>query len=57
MTLRSMVGEHECVFSGEVDCDLCTECGEHTGFCESCGMSECCGAGAYDTAYEPAERD
>lgn len=40
--------EHECEFSGEVDCDICRECGEHSGFCEDCGLSECCGAKPYE---------
>lgn len=34
--------EHECVGGADVDCDVCPECGEHTGFCEVCGLSECC---------------
>jgi len=35
--------EHECEFDGDVDCDICPSCGEHTGFCKECGISECCG--------------
>ena len=35
--------DHECEFSGDVDCDICPECKEHTGFCVECGASECCG--------------
>lgn len=35
--------EHECEFSGDVDCDICPSCKEHTGFCVECGASECCG--------------
>lgn len=35
--------EHECEFSGDVDCDICPSCKEHTGFCTECGASECCG--------------
>lgn len=40
-------GEHDCNADAEVDIDLCTECGEHSGFCSICGGSQCCGAGAY----------
>ena len=36
--------DHECEFSGDVDCDICPKCKEHTGFCVECGASECCGA-------------
>lgn len=35
--------EHECVFDADCDYDICFECGEHTGYCSICGMSECCG--------------
>lgn len=35
--------EHECEFTGEVDCDICPSCKEHTGICEECGATECCG--------------
>jgi hypothetical protein len=56
MTLRSMAVEHDCVYEAEPDCDLCSGCGDHTGFCEECGLSECCGAGSYDTDYT-IERD
>ena len=41
--------EHECEFTGDVDCDICSDCGEHAAFCEHCGLSECCGSGQYDT--------
>lgn len=36
------------------DCDICSSCGEHTGFEETdvgC-VSDCCGAKPYDTDYE-----
>lgn len=46
MTLKSMVGEHECEYTGDIDSDICTDCGEHSGFCEDCGLSECCAAPA-----------
>ena len=50
MTLRSMQNDemHECDDTARVDIDLCTECGEHAGFCSVCGGSSCCGAGAHD---------
>ena len=35
--------EHECDGEAEVDNDICSSCGEHTGFCSVCGSSECCG--------------
>lgn len=38
------IEEHECVFGSDVDCDICSGCSEHSGFCEDCGESECCGA-------------
>lgn len=59
MPLRSMtvLAEHDCDENAKVDTDLCTECGEHAGFCETCGLSSCCGVKAADTDYEPAERD
>lgn len=56
MTLRSMVGEHECDEDSKVDTDICTECGEHAGFCSQCGLSGCCGVGTIDTDYT-IERD
>lgn len=44
MTLRSMVGEHECDEDSSGDeTDMCTGCGEHADFCSQCGMSNCCG--------------
>ncbi len=45
MTLRSMVDDdHECEYnSKDTDCDLCRRCGEHAEFCETCGLSDCCG--------------
>ena len=51
MTLRSMAVEveHKCEFSGDVDCDICAACKEHSSFCETCGTSECCGLGSIDT--------
>jgi hypothetical protein len=30
-----------------MDCDICSECGEHAEF--EHGESNCCGAGSYDT--------
>ncbi len=36
--------EHECTDSLEVDVDICSECGEHAGFCSICGTSSCCNA-------------
>ena len=55
MTDPKIEQEHECTYAPG-DCDICSACGEHTEFCEECG-SACCGARAYDTCYEPAERD
>lgn len=49
MTLRSMVGEHECDEDSQVDIDICPECGEHAGFCSQCRLSSCCGSGGYQT--------
>ena len=37
------------------DCDICSACGEHAEFDEA--GSNCCGARAYDTDYEPADPD
>lgn len=37
--------EHECDNDGTVDIDLCSECGEHAGWCSICGLSSCCGTG------------
>ena len=42
-------GEHECDEDGRVDIDICSECGEHAGFCSVCGQSSCCGSGSYQT--------
>ncbi len=41
------------------DIDICSSCGEHTGFeeTEDGWLSECCGATAYDTDFEPADPD
>lgn len=39
-----MTEDHDCDFSKEVDNDICSHCGEHAGFCVSCGGSDCCGA-------------
>lgn len=36
--------DHECNGDADVDCDICSACGEHSGFCTECGISECCGA-------------
>ena len=49
--------EHECDTDGSVDVDLCTDCKDHASFCSVCGLSSCCGAGAYDTDYSPMEYD
>jgi len=35
----------------EEDCDICSECGEHTEFCRECG-SECCGAPPVSLDYD-----
>lgn len=45
MTLRSMevAPEHEC--NGDktgLESDICHSCGDHSGFCSICGLSECC---------------
>lgn len=40
--------EHECDDLEQADCDICSSCKEHTGFCSVCGLSGCCGAGQYD---------
>jgi hypothetical protein len=45
--------DHDCEFSGKVDCDICSHCGEHSGFCEHCGESECCGAKSHDVDMAP----
>jgi len=34
--------DHECDEDGEVDCDICAHCGEHSSFCSVCGMNNCC---------------
>lgn len=36
--------EHECDEDGNTDIDICSDCGEHSGFCSDCGLSSCCGA-------------
>lgn len=42
--LQEPIVAHECEdFSKQVDSDICKRCGEHTGFCVDCGVSECCG--------------
>lgn len=41
-------GEHECDEDGTPDCDICSDCREHAGFCSVCDTSSCCGAGPYE---------
>lgn len=36
--------EHECDEALSVDIDICSGCGEHSGFCSVCCLSSCCGA-------------
>lgn len=42
-----LIDDHECEYSGDVDCDICPSCKDHASFCEECGLSECCGTGMY----------
>ena len=35
--------DHECNGDADVDCDICSGCSEHSGFCTECGLSQCCG--------------
>lgn len=37
------VDDHECDTDASVDCDICSRCKEHAGFCSVCGNSDCCG--------------
>jgi hypothetical protein len=39
--------DHECDDKYEPDCDLCSSCKEHSGFCSECHMSNCCGYAPY----------
>lgn len=40
---RDLSDDHECDEDGQVDCDICTSCREHTSFCSVCGLNSCCG--------------
>lgn len=35
--------DHECKIFTQIDIDICSECGEHSSYCEDCGLNECCG--------------
>jgi hypothetical protein len=37
------IDDHECNTDKKMDNDLCEHCGEHAGFCDICGGSDCCG--------------
>lgn len=36
--------DHDCNDEYQPDCDICSGCKDHAGFCSICELSTCCGA-------------